>query len=156
MKKFSSKYFPLSKIKSYNEPQSSPFIESPNPNQPGLFLSHIQLFRYAKFLDILLISLGILSSFLSSFLFTKIFLFFGKIVQSLVELLRSQIKCGKTLNLNSNSTDPNLILSQQTDNIVDSDSVVLYLKTGLACMALNYLGYVCINSAAERQMKRIK
>jgi hypothetical protein len=149
MKKPSWKYLPLGVAKSNTD-------SLPEPCQSRLFFHLAQLFRFSDWLDITLISLGIVISFISSFLFASIFLLFGQIVQILVELLKIQAKCTKYLINSTNSSANSQTDGAQQVEILNSERIDLYLNIGLACMALNYLAYVCISSAAERQIKRIK
>jgi hypothetical protein len=78
-----------------------------------------------------------------------VFILLGDIVEPLVELLQVQ----GTAPLSNGTADKALIANLTWMGPIDTHS---YVSLGLSSFALSYVAYVCISSAAERQIRRIK
>ncbi len=130
-------------------------------------------FQYSDKLDKILMIIGSVCGLLSAALYPLIFYLFGEVAGSFVEfeainILKDRIRAnGSNITeqqetnlinfiLKNQSTCGETLLSTSDFDKKINESIIFYVIFGFSSVFCNYLAFVTFNTAAERQVKRVR
>nr|QUF59441.1 ATP-binding cassette transporter Abcb1-like12 [Brachionus angularis] len=123
----------------------------------------LDLYRYSDLLDKVLMLIGTIAAIASAVVYPLMFLSYGQVAGTFVDLIKYENLNKENFNITAKLAYNQTInkcyeLSNKDthfNNRIDK-SIIYYIIFGLSSILVNYIAYACFDTAAERQIKRIR